>query len=119
MMKISQNMDANLPLEQQANQLLTELTQQLKTQGLWQADKPEASKLTSTVPFCCDTLAFEQWLQFVFISKLHSMLMTGMALPADIAIKPMAEESFKHLGEASSSLIQIIANIDQLLSAPR
>ena len=40
-------------------------------------------------------------------------------LPENIALCPMAEEAFHPLGEKVSQLINIIADIDQLLSGKR
>jgi len=108
-----------LSFDKQVNQLLIELTLQLKARGLWNQDKPNAGQLTSTAPFCCDTLTFEQWLQFVFIIKITDMMSKSMPLPTNIALKPMAEESFKSIGCESVELINVLAKIDQLLSAAR
>lgn len=105
--------------EHQVNQSLTRLTLQLKSQGLWQKHKPDLAELSSTMPFCCDTLAFEQWLQFVFIVKIDAMIANRMPLPQNIALTPMAEESFKFLEGSTSQLIKILAQIDLLLSAER
>jgi len=106
-------------LKQSTNQLLTELTLQLKQQGLRQEREPNLDDLASTAPFCCDTLTFEQWLQFVFIPKIQVMIMKESSLPKNIALKPMAEVSFNYLGGASIELINILADIDQLFGAPR
>jgi len=119
MIDVSKNFTKSQSLELLSNQLLTELSQQLNNQGLWQEKKPSFCQLSSTEPFCCDTLAFEQWLQFVFIPKIQSMMVQGIPLPTKIALTPMAEESFKYLGSASGELINVLAKIDQLLSAPR
>ena len=118
-MKISKVSIVNQSLEQQTYQLLNELTMLLKLQSLWQSHQPNSCDLSSTAPFCCDTLAFEQWLQFIFIPKIQMMITEQVSLPESIALRPMAEESFKHLGSASSELINVLTKIDQLLSAPR
>tara|TARA_B110000467_G_C18208002_1_gene415706 strand:- start:27 stop:386 length:360 start_codon:yes stop_codon:yes gene_type:complete len=106
-------------LEQQTIQLVTELIKQLKAQDLWQKDTPTLSQLTSTAPFCCDTLALEQWLQFIFIPKIQLMIANHQPLPENIALKPMAEEVFKYLNFNGTALIDVLSEIDQLLTAPR
>ena len=96
--------------------LLVQLTSELKSLKLWQAHKPSAVELASTAPFCCDTLTFEQWLQFIFIPKIIQMIKLELALPTKIALTPMAQESFKHLSVKAKPLFDIIQKIDQTLT---
>ena len=48
-------------------ELLAALTTELKSLKLWQIQQPSAAELASSAPFCCDTLAFEQWLQLYLL----------------------------------------------------
>ncbi len=96
--------------------LLEELMLVLKSLNLWQTQAPSSVALSSNSPFCCDTLSFEQWLQFIFIPKISQMISLGQALPNKIALTPMAEESFKHLSAQAKPLIVIINKIDKSLS---
>ncbi len=99
--------------------LLTRLEDELKANALWQATRPSEVALSSLQPFCIDTLSFEQWLQFVLIDRFKALLAMGMQLPNNISVCPMAEETFKHLGDDASELINIIADIDEHLSGKR
>jgi uncharacterized protein YqcC (DUF446 family) len=96
--------------------LLDALKKELKQQKLWSVKPPSAQALLSQQPFCCDTLALEQWLQYVFIPRLTAMLTAGKSLPSRIAVSPMAEEAFASLAGDEAKLIAIISEIDQLLS---
>ena len=98
-------------------QLLEELSKELQRLNLWQAQQPSLLELSSSAPFCCDTLTFEQWLQFIFIEKISDMINKGQTLPAKIALTPMAEVSFKHLSGQAESLLVIIKKIDKTLTA--
>ena len=102
-------------MHQQTYSLLVALTQALKVLNLWQAELPSQDKLSSTAPFCCDTLSFEQWLQFVFIERIGVMIENKLELPSKIHLSPMAEEAFKHLGTKVTPLLSIINDIDTLL----
>ncbi|WP_394174696.1 YqcC family protein [Thalassotalea litorea] len=104
---------------QQLVNLLTHLEAQLQTLSLWQKHAPEPERLLSTQPFCVDTLTFEQWLQFIFIPKISAMLAANSPLPTQISLCPMAEESFKAHGDKIAALINVIADIDELLSGQR
>lgn len=96
--------------------LLKELTLELKALQLWSDNRPSENSLSSVQPFCIDTLNFEQWLQFVFIERLIHMTKNNMALPTKISISPMAEEYFKNRESSMSKLINVIKDIDRLLS---
>ncbi len=63
--------------------------------GLWQSAPPSPDAMASVQPFCCDTLAFEQWVQWVLLARLRALLEAGLPLPTNAAIAPMAEEAWK------------------------
>ncbi len=96
--------------------LLDKLTLELKSLKLWQDQAPSVEALSSKSPFCCDTLLFEQWLQFVFIEKISQMNNQGLTLPNKISLTPMAEESFKHLSVQAKPLLLIINSIDKIMT---
>ncbi|WNC71009.1 YqcC family protein [Thalassotalea psychrophila] len=98
---------------------LQTLTMQLKHVELWQVAKPSPQALSSTQPFCLNTLTFEQWLQFVFIEKLHTMIISNLPLPTQISVSPMGEEAFKNLGKDATDIINTLADIDELLSGEK
>ena len=63
----------------------------LRELGLWSDARPEAEHLSSTMPFCYDTLELEQWLQFIFLGRMREVLEQGDALPESCAIYPYVE----------------------------
>ncbi len=70
---------------EQGSALLKKLQAVMVSEGLWSEQIPSAAALGSRQPFACDTLSFEQWLQFIFIPRLHEMLSRGeMAPPMNI-----------------------------------
>lgn len=99
--------------------LLLELKQQMQHLSLWQTQSPSAEALASTQPFCLDTLAFEQWLQFIFIARIEFLIDNGDKLPTQISLCPMAEEAFSQMGDEVADLINGLADIDELLSGQR
>lgn len=96
--------------------LLNELEAELRQQQLWRASPPDKAAMASTLPFCYDTLALEQWLQFIFIPRMQALLDTNAPLPQTINILPMAELVFQHNGSAMAALLDIIRRIDHTLS---
>ena len=106
----------SIPTEKQTLILLTQLRQELKSLTLWQSSRPNLHEMASTLPFHYDTLTFEQWLQFVFIERISLMIDKNQPLPSEISLLPMAEESFKSLGNQANKLFEVINQLDYLLS---
>ena len=60
-------------------------------------------------------MAFEQWLQFVFLEKMHTLIAHAQPLPRNFAIAPMAEMMLaQHNG--GNDVINVLQKLDQLLS---
>ena len=97
-------------------QLLNALEIELKRQQLWSALPPDVTALQSTLPFCYDTMALEQWLQFVFLPRLQALLDTHQALPKKVSILPVAELAFGNKVPNPAMLLDIIRRIDSSLS---
>jgi uncharacterized protein YqcC (DUF446 family) len=97
--------------------LLKAIETELKQLSLWQLSYPSAAALSSQQPFCCDTLSFEQWLQFIMLPRMQALIDGNHPLPTKIAIAPMAQESFKGLGLKANPLINTISDFDSLLSS--
>lgn len=102
---------------QSAQLLLNAIERELKQLSLWHNEYPSAQALSSQQPFCCDTLSFEQWLQFIMLPRMQALIDGEHPLPTSIAIAPMAEEVFKGLGLKANPLLKCIADFDKLLSA--
>lgn len=82
--------------------------------GIWSTQVPSLEALSSTQPFCVDTLSFEQWLQFVMMVRFEEMIHNSIPLPKQCDIAPMAEEAFK--GRSLSKVIVLISAIDKLIN---
>nr|WP_246506749.1 YqcC family protein [Kistimonas asteriae] len=92
---------------------MAELEAELKGQALWEAMPPSPEALASTNPFCVDTLAFTQWLQWIYIPRLRAIMDHGAALPTGSDIKPYAEEAIKPQQiEHRQSLLELIGQLD-------
>lgn len=83
-------------MQQNIRAALSTLQEALKQHHLWQAAPPKAAALASTQPFCLDTLSATEWLQWIFIPRMHALLEAKAPLPKEIAITPYLEEALKH-----------------------
>lgn len=96
--------------------LLGELTAELQRLERWQAEHPGEEALASTLPFCVDTLSFDQWLQFVLIPRMEQLVLLHAPLPSNVSIYPMASEVYKEELAEVADLLRLIARFDLLLS---
>ncbi|TBU90955.1 YqcC family protein [Phytopseudomonas dryadis] len=99
-----------------ADQLLL-IERALRVQGWWEAQAPSAEALSSREPFCVDTLAFEQWLQWIFLPKMKSILESGADLPAVSGIQPMAEQVYGAGNRDAAELLEVLGEFDRLITA--
>lgn len=99
----------------QIAELLFQVEVQLRQLNYWQDAFPPAEALSSELPFSCDTLAFHQWLQFIFLPRMHTLIECTAPLPTICAIAPYAEEYFKHDANVQT-LLAHLAEIDTLLT---
>lgn len=94
------------------NALLLSLAEELQQLGWWQKHVPSVEALQSQQPFCVDTLEFAQWLQWVFVPRLQSILDSEHALPSQCAIYEMAEVVYREQRTAVASLLGCLKSID-------
>jgi uncharacterized protein YqcC (DUF446 family) len=89
---------------------------ELRRLAYWQEPLPSAEDLSSALPFCCDTLEFPQWLQFVFLRKMRLLLDSGAPLPTVCGISPYAEEYFRQGDKDTDLLLKHLLAVDKLLT---
>lgn len=96
--------------------LLIDIECELRRLNAWEDAIPSAEALLSTQPFAVDTLTFAQWLQFIFIPKIRTLVESEGALPQTCDIAPMAEEYFRGQSLPAGELIQILEEIDRVIT---
>ena len=101
---------------QQIAELLLDLEAVMRNLGLWSDESPSEAALASQAPFCVDTLSFDQWLQFVFIERMQTLINTEQSLPTESSIEPMAEEFFRAQASYPSSLCHVLKRLDDVIT---
>ena len=96
--------------------MLDQLEAALKASGAWSLTTPMAESLASTMPFCTDTLRFEQWLQFVFIQRFRLMIENNLPLPTNFSVAPAAEMLLKMTEPDYSKIVELLQQLDNLLT---
>lgn len=94
--------------------VIDDLEAELRRMDLWELSPPSQQMLASTQPFCFDTLALSQWLQWLLIPRMRRIFAGEGSLPTESAIHPLAEDCFGHLDDSSTLLI-LIERFDRLI----
>lgn len=96
--------------------LLIAIREEMEDKQLWAEQSPSAEALASTQPFCVDTLAFSEWIQWLMIPRLQMMIAQQMPLPQNSNMHAMAEEAFKTLEADTAQLESLIRQLDDALN---
>lgn len=88
---------------------------ELRRLGCWEALPPSAKALSSTQPFSVDTLAFEQWLQWIMLPKMRALIEGGASLPSASGIGVMAQVALEGRGSGYASLLSALERFDRLI----
>ncbi|MCW3150714.1 YqcC family protein [Stutzerimonas stutzeri] len=104
-------MDARVP--DVAQQLLL-IERELRLLGLWASEPPPAEALASREPFCVDTLQFEEWLQWVFLPRMKTILEGDQSLPRVSGIHAMAEVVYCE--RSVGALLAALQGFDRLIA---
>jgi len=94
---------------------MAEIEQELRRRGQWEVRVPSARALASPLPFCCDTLSFTQWLQWVFIPHTRALAESGRPMPEASGILPMAEEALRGCPWETLPLLQLLGRFDRMI----
>ncbi|OOF40311.1 MULTISPECIES: YqcC family protein [Rodentibacter] len=90
------------------------LQQTMQRLNLWQSVPPAQEAFLSEEPFSLDTMTPEEWLQWVFIPRMHALLESGAPLPSQIAISPYIEEALKEF-DGLTLLLAPLLELEKLL----
>ncbi len=95
--------------------LLDEIELELRRLGYWQGDAgcPDAQAFCSTVPFCLDTMEFQQWLEYVLIARLRELMSKDRPLPERMLTAPMAQEVWRGRWNEHKQLIMLLKRLDE------
>ncbi|MFV0455039.1 MAG: YqcC family protein [Pseudomonas sp.] len=97
-----------------AEQLLL-IERELRVLGMWSATPPTQEALASCEPFCVDTLAFEEWLQWIFLPRMKVILESDVVLPATSGILVMAELVYRDRQPPAHGLLELLGGFDRLI----
>lgn len=86
----------------------------LRRHGHWQSSAPERAAFESSQPFCMDTMAPFEWLQWVLIPRMHALLEGGLPLPQAFAVGPYYEMALDAAHPQRDALLEELTRLDAL-----
>ncbi len=95
--------------------LLIDLECELRRAQLWATEAPSSTALASIEPFCVDTMSFNEWLQFVFLPRMHTLLTNQQPLPEQCNITAIAETVWTGT-PAAKPVITILRLLDESIN---
>lgn len=96
--------------------LLAALELALRENDWWGEIPPNNAALTSSEPFCIDTLHYNEWLRWVYIPKMRAYIAENAALPPRSGLLPIAEETWKDSDKDTEGLLLIMRALDALVN---
>ncbi|HEU0176863.1 MAG TPA: YqcC family protein [Blastocatellia bacterium] len=93
---------------------IAEIEHEMKRIGYWQSEplRPEQYEFRSA--FAMDTMTFSQWLQFIFIPRVNSLIETGEELPRDSHNGAQAVREFDGDDQAQR-LVALLSEFDEIV----
>lgn len=107
-------MDSVRPSTDMMLRQLDHIAHEMQRAGLWSDERPSEEALASPNPFCFDTLAFEEWLQWKFLPQMRELLERFGTPPENCSMAPLAEHQFAELEEETDRLLAEITEFDNL-----
>lgn len=93
---------------------MLDLEKAMRKTGYWSEVPPHTTAFQSTIPFFCDTMNLDAWLQWVFIPRMKAMIEHEAPLP-QASIYEYAEETLGKL-DNTDEIMGVIKRLDVILS---
>jgi uncharacterized protein YqcC (DUF446 family) len=93
-----------------------EIEAEMRRVGVWQAGPPPAERMEFRSAFAADTLAFEQWLQFVLVPRVRGIVAARGQFPSGSEVADQAFREWKMYGERDDvdRLIELLREFDAM-----
>ena len=97
------------PSHEQVRLAADAIEAEMRLAGLWSHTRPPDAAFSFTRAFGADTMAFEQWLQFVFLPRVRDLLRTHGEFPPHSDVGAYAVREFDGRDELSALVSQLCA----------
>ncbi|WP_447528360.1 YqcC family protein [Vreelandella sp. TE19] len=103
-----------MSVHQSLHQALRELEAAMKAAELWRMPTPDAKAFESQQPFCVDTMSLAQWLRFVFIPKLDTMIDAKASMPAKCEVAPAVAAYLQQEKTRASDQLLVVRAVERV-----
>jgi len=94
---------------------LTAIEAEMRRIGMWQSEPLPETAYAFQEPFAMDTMAFPQWLQFVFIPRVQSIVQARGEFPASSNVGTQAIREFDGVA-AATKLVALLCEFADLFN---
>jgi uncharacterized protein YqcC (DUF446 family) len=95
---------------------INEIETEMRKIGMWSDKQPPPEAFEFTRAFAMDTMAFSQWLQFIFIPRVREILQSGADFPVQSQVGAQAIREFDGQYEADH-LVTLLSAFDRVIEA--
>lgn len=92
---------------------LAEIEGEMKRAGLWQDTPLRPEQYEFRQAFAMDTMAFSQWLQFIFVPRVKGIIADGGQFPAKSMVGAQAIREFD-TQPGAERLVELLCEFDAL-----
>ena len=102
-----------MPINLQKIELcVDQIEAEMRTNGMWQEEPLRPEQLQFTQAFAMDTMAYSQWLQFIFLPRVREAISTKK-LPSGSSVGTQAIREFDTVPD-SDQLVTLLCEFDAL-----
>jgi uncharacterized protein YqcC (DUF446 family) len=108
----------NSSVIKEAENKINAIEAELKNIGWWSEKPIDPSKMNFKEPFAADTLAYNQWLQFVFIPRVRTIIKENGDFPkqSQVGGRAVREWDYMERIEKAQNLIKLLNEFDDLFN---
>src|SRR5271155_3420084 len=101
------------PSHQLVGQRITAIEAEMKSIGMWQAPPLPPAAMNFHKAFAIDTMAYSQWLQFVFVPRVNQLVATNGKFPSESNVGIQGIREFDGDNKAAN-LVTLLCEFDAL-----
>lgn len=113
------NVSQNPPGHSAVAAKLDEIEAEMRRIGMWQEQPLRPEQYSFTRAFGGDTMAFDQWLQFIFIPRVREIVAARGAFPPYSEVAAQAAREFDTHPLDTARLQTLLYEFDRLFGPPR
>jgi uncharacterized protein YqcC (DUF446 family) len=102
-------------LFESAGQAIAAIEAELQRLGRWSDEAPTPEQLTNMGPFGMHTMAFEQWLQWVLVPRVHETISNHGTFPPSSQVSVFAVREYDGDPDAAH-LVDLLQDFDALFT---